>query len=46
LAIVGDKVRAHLVVDAIVAAFVEEVEVVVGEELGAGEGGISAHGAR
>ena len=34
LAIVRDEVRAHLVVHPVVAALVEEVEVVVGEKLG------------
>ena len=43
LAVVRDEMGAHLFVDAVVAALVEEVEVLVGEELGRGEGGVRAH---
>ena len=38
LAIDGGQVRAKLVVDAVVAAFVEEIEVLIGEEAGVGGG--------
>ena len=38
-----DEVGSHLFVDAVVAALVEEVEVLVGEELGSGEGGVGGH---
>ena len=37
--------RSHLFVEAVVAAFVEEVEVLVGEKLRGGEG-FRAHGVR
>jgi hypothetical protein len=44
LAVVFGEVGSHFVVDAVVAALVEEVEVLVGEEVGGGEGGVRAHG--
>ena len=46
LAIVGDKMSSHLFVEAVVAAFVEKVEVLVGEKLRGGERGFRAHGVR
>jgi len=44
LSVVGDEVGSHLVVEAVVTALVEEVEVLVGEELGSGGDGFRAHG--
>src|SRR5450631_2228250 len=44
LAIVGEEVGSHLFVEAVVAAFVEEVEILVGKELEGGEGRFRAHG--
>src|SRR5271165_469069 len=43
LALVRGEVRAHLVVNAVIAALVEEVEILVGEKLRGSEGGILAH---
>src|SRR5260370_5813551 len=42
-AIVRDEMGPHLVVHAVVAALVEEVEVLVGQELRRGEGGVRGH---
>ena len=42
-AIVRDEMRAHLVVNAVVAALVEEVEILVGEKLGSGGDWFRAH---
>ena len=44
LAIVRDEMSSHLFVKAIVAALVEEVEILVGEELRDGERSFRAHG--
>src|SRR6266581_6728646 len=43
VAIVGDKMGSHLFVEAVVTALVEEIEILVGEELSAGEGRLGAH---
>ena len=43
LAVDVDKVGAHLVVHAIVAAFVKEVEILIGEKLRANAGGVGLH---
>src|ERR1700722_2453019 len=42
-AIVRDEVRAHFFVNAIVAAFIEQVKVLVGEKPRGGEGQVRAH---
>ena len=42
-AVVRDQVRSHLFVHAVVAAFVEEVEILIGEKLRAGDGWLGAH---
>src|SRR5208337_3043222 len=46
LAIVRDRMGSHLFVHAIVAALVEQVEVLVGKQLRAGESGFGAHALR
>ena len=43
LAIVGDEMGSHLFVHAVIAALVEEVEVLVGEKLRGGDGGLGTH---
>ena len=43
LAIMRDEVGSHLVVHAIVAALVEEVEILIGEKLRANAGGVGLH---
>ena len=45
-AVVRDEVGSHLVVKAVVAALVEEVEILVGEQLRGGERSFRAHGVR
>ena len=42
-AVVRDEMGSHLFVEAIVAALVEEVEILVGEKLGTGECQFRAH---
>ena len=43
VAIVGDEMGSHLFVEAVVTALVEEIEILVGEELRAGEGRLGIH---
>lgn len=43
-AIVSDKVSPHLFVHAVVAALIEEVQILISKELGVGESGFGAHG--
>ena len=43
LALMCNQMRTHLVVNAVMAALVKEVEVVLGQQLRAGDGGIRAH---
>jgi hypothetical protein len=38
-----DKVGSHFLVHAIVAAFVKEVEILIGEKLRANAGGVGVH---
>ena len=40
LSIARGKMRSHLVVNAVVAAFVEKIEVVLGKQLWAGDGSV------
>jgi hypothetical protein len=44
LAVVSDEVGAHFLVEAVVAALVEKIQVLVGKKLWCGESGFRGHG--